>query len=89
MEVAQPENSGDATFGVTIVKNHNLAVPAELIECVSAGTSPTVGQVTALAARIWRDAGQYRSAFGWNELAPDGSDRIFALRSAALALDGN
>lgn len=42
-----------------------------------------------LAARIWNDVAQHRSAFAWNELAPDGADRIFALRSASLALNGN
>jgi hypothetical protein len=71
------------------VKSQSLAVPEELIECVSTGSPPTTQQLTALAARIWRDAAQYRSAFSWGDLAPEACDRVFALRSAALALNGN
>jgi hypothetical protein len=71
------------------MKYSNLAVPVELIDCVSSGASPTTGQIVTLAARIWHDAAQHRSAFSWNDLAPEACERIFALRSAALALNGN
>lgn len=71
------------------MESQSLAVPEELIECVSTGSPPTAEQLTALAARIWREAAQHRSAFAWGDLAPDARDRVFAHRSAALALNGN
>lgn len=71
------------------MNSQSLAVPEELIACVSTGAPATSGQLTTLAVRIWRDTVQHRSAFSWGELAPEAGDRLFALRSAALALNGN
>jgi hypothetical protein len=70
------------------VTRSSFAVPLELIECVSTGATPTAAQLTTLAARIWRDAAQHRSAFSWGTLVPDASERVFALRLAAVALTG-
>ena len=68
--------------------NDHFIVPEELVTCVSTGASPSDGQLTALAARIWRDVAAHRSAFSWGELPAEACERIFALRSAALALNG-
>jgi hypothetical protein len=76
-------------IGVADMGNAIVTVPEELIACVSGGTAPTSGQLTTLAARIWSEGASHRSAFSWGELAPDAGDRLFALRSAALALNGN
>lgn len=63
-------------------------MPDELVECVASGSPATAAQLSHLAARIWAEAGPHRSAFAWYELPPSAEDRCFALRSAAMALNG-
>jgi hypothetical protein len=63
-------------------------MPDELVYCVASGFEATATQVSQLAARIWAEAAPHRSAFAWSDLAPAASDRLFAMRSAAMALNG-
>jgi hypothetical protein len=63
-------------------------MPDELVYCVASGSPATAAQVSQLAARIWAEAAPHRSAFAWGNLAPAASDRLFAMRSAAMALNG-
>ncbi|MEG8024382.1 hypothetical protein QP162_07835 [Sphingomonas aurantiaca] len=38
---------------------------------------------------MWREGAADRSAFSWGQLSPTATDRIVALRSAVLALQGS
>jgi hypothetical protein len=71
------------------VKNANITIPQELIECMSSGSFPSTTQIAGLGERIWRDTAQHRSAFSWADLAPDACERVLALRTATLVLNGN
>jgi hypothetical protein len=70
------------------VKSATSLVADELVECVGQGAIATCAQLLQLAARIWLEAIRDRSAGTWAELANEAPDRLFALRSAALALNG-
>ena len=70
------------------MKSASPLVADELIACVASGTSATADQVTRLAARIWAETASHRSAFTWGELPGSAADHVFAMRSAALALNG-
>ena len=63
-------------------------MPDELVYCVASGSPATAAQVSQLAARIWSEAAPHRSAFAWGNLPPAAFDRLFAMRSAAMALNG-
>ncbi|MGK6325391.1 hypothetical protein ACMGDM_20170 [Sphingomonas sp. DT-51] len=70
------------------MKSATPLVADELVECVSQGAAASCAQLLRLAARIWSEAVRNRSARTWAELANEAPDRLFALRSAALALNG-
>lgn len=70
------------------MKSTRPLVADELIACVASGVPATCAQLTHLAARIWAEGAQHRSAFSWGELPIGAADRLFAMRSAALALNG-
>jgi hypothetical protein len=70
------------------VKSSSSLMADELVECVASGALANQTQLTQLAARIWTEAVQQRSAFTWGELPLGAADRQFALRSAQLALNG-
>jgi hypothetical protein len=70
------------------VKSASPLVADELVTCVATGAPATCDQLTHLAARIWAEGAQHRSAFSWGELPAEAIDRVFAMRSAALALNG-
>jgi len=70
------------------VNSSSPLMPDELVYCVASGSTATAAQVSQLAARIWTEVAPHRSAFGWGDLAPAASDRLFAMRSAAMALNG-
>ncbi|SFN81409.1 hypothetical protein [Sphingomonas sp. OK281] len=61
----------------------------QIIDCVATGRTPTPSDLERVAARMWRDGAAERSAFAWGRLSPTANDRIIALRSAALALEGS
>ena len=63
-------------------------VPHQLVDCVSTGRSPTAADHDTVAARMWCDGAANRSAFSWGAL-PTVTDRIAAMRSAAVALQGS
>lgn len=60
----------------------------QLVACLSEGRDPTVGELLDLAARIWIEGEQGRSALGWRGLPSASTDRTLALRMAKLALCG-
>ena len=70
------------------VKSASPLMADELVACVATGVPATPAQVSHLAARIWAEAASRRSAFAWAELPIGAAERVFALRSAALALNG-
>jgi hypothetical protein len=74
--------------GDAAVKSASPLIADELVTCVATGTPATCDQLTHLAARIWAEGARHRSAFSWGELPVGAADRVFALRSAALALNG-
>ena len=61
----------------------------QLVECIATGREPTIHELFAVAERIWTDGAAERSAFAWDQLAPDASERLVALRGAQLALTGS
>ena len=63
-------------------------IPDQLVNCIATGREPTVHELFAVAERMWIDGAAERSAFAWDRLAPDASDRLTALRNAQLALTG-
>lgn len=64
-------------------------MPEQLVDCIATGREPTVHELFAVAERMWIDGAAERSAFAWDRLVPDASERLIALRSAQLALTGN
>ncbi|MET0269800.1 MAG: hypothetical protein ABW173_05160 [Sphingomonas sp.] len=70
------------------MKSASPLMADELVACVASGIPATPAQVSHLAARIWAEAACHRSAFAWGDLPPGAADRTFALRSAAMALNG-
>ena len=70
------------------MKSASPLVADELVTCVATGAPATCDQLTHLAARIWAEGAQHRSAFSWSELPAEAIDRVFAMRSAALVLNG-
>ena len=70
------------------MKSASPLVADELVTCVTTGAPATCDQLTHLAARIWAEGAQHRSAFSWVELPAGAAYRVFAMRSAALALNG-
>ncbi|MGW8280009.1 hypothetical protein ACWGK7_10995 [Sphingomonas aurantiaca] len=64
-------------------------VPDQIVDCVSTGRLPTTADLDSVAARMWREGAADRSAFSWGQLSPTATDRIVALRSAVLALQGS
>ena len=70
------------------MKSASPLMADELVACVASGIPATPAQVSHLAARIWAEAACHRSAFAWEDLPPGAADRTFALRSAAMALNG-
>lgn len=64
-------------------------VPDQVIDCVSTGRIPTPTDLDTVAARMWREGAPNRSAFAWGELSPTATDRIAAMRSAIVALQGS
>lgn len=60
----------------------------ELIDCIANGRDPTTNELLAVAERVWTDGQPERSAFAWQRLPVDGSERLHALRAAQLALSG-
>lgn len=70
------------------MKSSSPLMPDELIYCVASGSPATAAQVLQLAARIWAETAPHRSAFAWGDLPLAADDRQFAMRSAAIALDG-
>lgn len=64
-------------------------VPDQLVDCVSTGRMPTEAELDHVAARMWREGAAHRSAFSWGDLPPSSTDRIAALRSAVVALQGS
>jgi len=64
-------------------------VPDQLVDCVATGRMPTAADLDHVAARMWREGAAHRSAFSWGELPATAADRILALRSAAVALQGS
>ena len=75
--------------GDAAVKSASPLVADELVTCVGTGTPATCDQLTHLAARIWAESARHRSTFSWGELPTGAADRVFAMRSAALALNGD
>lgn len=67
----------------------SLLISDQLVDCIANDRDPTVQELFALAERIWTDASGTRSAFTWERLPPDISDRLVALRAAQLALSGS
>ena len=70
------------------MKSASPLMADELIACVATGEPATPAQVSHLAARIWAEAAGWRSVFAWGDLPLGAADRAFAMRSAALALNG-
>lgn len=64
-------------------------VPDQIVDCVSTGRLPTEADLDDVAARMWREGARNRSAFSWGELSPTAQDRVVAMRSAVLALQGS
>lgn len=64
-------------------------IPDQLVDCIATGREPTVHELFAVAERMWIDGAAERSAFAWDRLAPDASERLTALRNAQLALTGS
>lgn len=64
-------------------------VQDQIVDCVSTGRSPTAADLDTVAARMWRESARDRSAFSWGELPLIATDRIVAMRSAVLALQGS
>lgn len=69
--------------------NWSRLAPDQLIDYVANGRPPTVDELMDLAERMWVEGGPHRSAFAWGQLQPYSSERVLALRSAALALNGS
>lgn len=59
-----------------------------LVDCIATGRDPTIHDLFALAQRMWVEGAPNRSAFAWDRLASDGSDRLIAMRWAHAALSG-
>ncbi|MEG8013400.1 hypothetical protein [Sphingomonas sp. 22R3R2A-7] len=64
-------------------------VPDQLVDCIATGREPTAADLDSVAARMWREVSTHRSAFSWGDLAPLAQDRIVAMRSAVMALQGS
>lgn len=64
-------------------------MPDQLIDCVATGRIPTAADLDHVAERMWREGAAHRSAFAWGEMSPNATDRILALRSAVMALQGS
>jgi hypothetical protein len=67
----------------------SLLMPTQIIKCISAGRLPTQQELFEVAEQMWIDGAAGRSAFSWDRLLPNSSDRLIALRSAQLALSGD
>lgn len=66
----------------------DLIFAPELVRCVADGRDPSVAELFSVARRIWTEARQERSAFGWDRLPSEHPERIGALRVAQAALAG-
>lgn len=64
-------------------------MPDTLIDCVATGREPTFAELVQLADRVWSEASNERSAFGWDRDRPSRIDRAIALRVAQLAFRGS
>ena len=64
------------------------SVPEQLVDCIASGRKPTVHELFALAERMWIDRAAERSAFAWDRLALDASERLIAVRRAQIAFTG-
>ncbi|HXH16433.1 MAG TPA: hypothetical protein VNJ10_09915 [Sphingomonas sp.] len=64
-------------------------VPDQIVDCVATGRMPTTADLDVVAARMWREGAANRSAFSWGQLSPNSADRVHALRSAVLAMEGS
>jgi hypothetical protein len=72
-----------------MTKSTTPLVADQLVDCMANGRDPTVHELSHVAERIWTDGADERSAFGWGSLAANSSDRLFAFRSAQVALVGS
>ena len=64
-------------------------VPDQIVDCVSTGRVPTAADLDTVASRMWNEGAIRRSAFSWGQLAAAAPDRVVALRSAVMALQGS
>ena len=64
-------------------------VPDQIVDCVSTGRMPTAADLDSVASRMWSEGAAHRSAFSWGQVAPAAADRVGALRSAVMALQGS
>ena len=70
---------------------HSVAplIADQLVGCIANDRDPTVGELFAVAERLWTEGSAGRSAFAWGRLPPDSIARPIALRAAQLALSGS
>lgn len=61
----------------------------EVIDCVSHGREPTVGELFHVAERMWTEGTGKQSVFTWGELPPRSDERVAYLRAAQAALCGS
>jgi hypothetical protein len=71
------------------VSSFSPLMPDTLIDCVATGREPTFAELVQLADRVWSEASNERSAFGWDRDRPSRIDRAIALRVAQLAFRGS
>ena len=64
-------------------------VPADLIDCLSAGRRPTVPELMRMAERVWIEGAPERSTAAWKRLSDLSEDRANAVRFALVALCGD
>lgn len=59
-----------------------------LVDCVTNGREPTVGELFGMAGRIWCETAAERSAFAWEQLEPASEQRVVAIRLPLTAMRG-
>lgn len=71
------------------MKSGKARIAPEIVDCISEGRRPDADELLRVAASIWNDMRRGRSAFSWDELRSDSSERLLSLRAAQVALVGN
>lgn len=64
-------------------------MPSEIIECMSAGRQPSVGELFRVATRIRADFEGQRASFAWARPLDEKEARLLCLRAAHAALCGS